>query len=245
MEISTDIKPSSTILTSAYVDTAFDDGKEALESEGFEIIGLRDNAVLRMQEGANSYISQYGNWTREGVVYVPKKGVYLVRSSPIMANAKEATDCHRNGNEFYLTDEQVESALVDSVKLTGESIKTDKFIDNEVAVFAFGDSAEAYGNFLKENGIKNMLVYLASLGKKPFVIQLWFLRLDDDSELNSVNRYLNHGYRVRGVRSSGEASAQNFPVAQNSELYTPEQIRTALGKANPSGIEGILFKALK
>ena len=90
-----------------------------------------------------------------------------------------------------------------------------------------------------------MPVYLASLEDKPFARQLWFRYLDGGSELDSNNRNLNYDCRVRGVRSSGEASAQKISEGSQSELYTPEQIRTALGKANLSGIEAILFKSLK
>lgn len=245
-EITIDIQPRSTTLTSAYLEEPFNEGKKALKSDGYEVIGLRDNALLRMQEGAQSYVSQNGNWTREGVVYVPKKGIFLVKNSPIMANAKDATNCHRNGKEFYLTDEQVEQALASSmIELTDKAISTNKFADNEITAFAFGDIAEDYGNFLKENDIKSMPVYLVSLGDKPFARQLWFRGLGGCSELSGGDRLLGGDVLVRGVRSSGEASAQKILGSSRSELYTSEQIRAALGKANLSGIEGILFKALK
>ncbi len=239
-KVNIDTKQKGT-LVSAYVEAPFDKGKKALEAEGFEVIGLRDNAVLRMQEGANSFVSQNGNWTREGVLYVPKKGIFLVKNSPIMENAKEATNCHRNGKEFYLTDEQVERALTDSIKLSDKAISTNRFADNEITAFAFGDVARNYGEFLKENGIKQMPVCLDNLDNKPFARQLWFHNLDGDSVLNGYGRYLDCDVRVRGVSSSGEASAQNFPAAQNSELYTAKQIRTALKK---TGITGNLEKQI-
>lgn len=52
----------------------FDEGKERLASNGYRIISLQENARLRMQESAGSYVSQNGNCVREGAIYVPGKG---------------------------------------------------------------------------------------------------------------------------------------------------------------------------
>ena len=128
-KITVDVKPRNII--SAYVVAPFDRGKELLEKERYAIISLEENARLRLQEGVNASVSLYGNWTREDVVYIPGKRIYLTKNSPIIHNAKEATDAHRNGKDFYLTDEQIVSSLEGAVVLNGKSIPTNRINENE------------------------------------------------------------------------------------------------------------------
>jgi len=208
MEIQVDIKPTG--IESAIVEAPFDKAKEALESNGYRIISLEENAKLRMQQGKDHYVSQNGNWTREGVLYAPDKRIFLTKNSPIMANVKEATQSNRKGNEYFLTEEQVEQALQDSVKLSKESIPTNRFKENEIANFAFGNVAEDYGLFLKDAGIKDMLVYVVNedyINKqnKPFARQMWFRDLDYGSIL--YGRYLDDGNRLRGVKMGAKGVA--------------------------------------
>jgi hypothetical protein len=232
-----DIKPRG--IASAYVDAPFDEGKTELESNGYSIISLEENAKLRMQEGRNSDVSRNGNWVREGVLYVPSKGKFLTKNSPIMANAKEATECHRNGTEFYLTDEQVERSLDGAVMLDEKDIPTNRFGEHVATVYAFGDNAKDYGEFLKEVGIDEMPVYLANNEDKLFARQLWFRSLDNRSVLVGDSRSLGCDYRVRGVRK-GTADAQ-----KNLEAYTPLQIAKVLKSKGLSGIESTLIEGLR
>lgn len=189
---------------SAYAIGVFDEAKVALESEGYRVISLEEMAGLRIQEGVNSSISKLGNRTREGFIFVPNKGAFFTRNSPIMANAKEATECHRNGKEFYLTDEQVESALVDSVKITEIEIPTLYFANHELTNYAFGKNAKAYGKFLKENGIDAIDVYFTDCQEKPFARQQWLQRLDDvnQSTFDSNWNLSSDDILVRGVREA-------------------------------------------
>ncbi len=199
-----DIKSRGT--ASAYVVAPFDVGKEALAKEGYRIISLQENARLRMQEGKDAFVSQNGNWVREGVVYVPNKGMFLTKNSPIMANAKQATDCHRKGQDFYLTAEQVEQSLADSVELIRENIPTNRFAENKITVYAFGEDAQKYGDFLKEAKINEMPIWLADMQDKPFVRQMWF-RYRGWSELGG-SWDLGYDNRVRGVQDSAEGTAE-------------------------------------
>lgn len=200
MKIAVDIKSKG--IESAVVYAPFDKAKEALENKGYKIISLEENAKLRIQEGRNHYVSENGNWTREGIIYLPDKKIVLTKNSPIIINAKEATKAHRNGNEYFLTDEQVEQALKDSVKLSGKSIPTNRFKENEITSYAFRDVAENYGLFLKEAGIEEMPVYLANISDKPFARQMWFRLLDGRSELYGGG-YLDDG-RLRGMKETGK-----------------------------------------
>jgi hypothetical protein len=236
-QINVDIKPRG--LVSAYVEAPFDEGKEALESQGYKIISLAENARLRIQEGKDSFVSRNGNWVKEDIIYVPRKGKFLTRVSHILANTKEATACHRNGNEFYLTDEQVEEALSDCVELSRDVIPTDRFRDNVVTAYAFGEDAEKYGIFLNEVGIKELPVVTVNMQEKPFTRKLWFRCLGDGSELGGDDWALYCGDRVRGVQNCAEGTAKNL------EAYTPSQLSEALRNIGLTGIEKGLLARLR
>ena len=60
-------------LCSAYVKAPFDKGLEVLKEKGYDLITLKQNAQLRMQEGTGAYISCYGNHVLEDVVYIPQR----------------------------------------------------------------------------------------------------------------------------------------------------------------------------
>jgi hypothetical protein len=243
-------------LHSAYAVGAFDKAKEALESEGcrvidgYRVISLEEQAGLRVQEGSDSSVSRRGNWTREGFIYVPNKGAFLTKNSPIMVNAKEATDCHRNGNEFYLNDEQVEESLADSVLIKETQIPTKRFGDEAITNFAFGKNAKAYGEFLKENGIDGIQVYLANSENKPFARQAWLFRIGGGrSDLDGDGRNLNYDNGVvRGVRASANskgASVARKIEAPKVESYTPKDIQNALKTLKLAGLESQILETLK
>ncbi|HLF53635.1 MAG TPA: hypothetical protein VI544_00480 [Candidatus Nanoarchaeia archaeon] len=247
MKITQDIKKGK--LHSAYAVGAFDEAKEALEREGYRVISLEEQAGLRIQEGANSGVSQRGNWTREGFLYVPNKGAFLTKNSPVMANAKRATDCHRKGREFYLTSEQVEISIITSVKVTDTKIPTNRLADEALTQFAFGKNAEAYGEFLKENGIDSIEVYFGSSGNKAFARQVRLCGIDDDeSELEGNGNFCYGISEVRGVRAS--AGSKGTSHAQKSaksriKAYTLKDIQRALKTLKLSGLESQILETLK
>ena len=207
MKIIQDIQPRG--MYSAYVDAPFDKAKQALEKDGYSIISLEQNARLRMQEGK----SRNGNWTREAFLYNPETNLwYLTKKSPIMDFPVEATNAHRKGREYFLTNEQVQRALEDSVEVKDREIPTDRFGEDPLAVYAFGDSAQDYGLFLKDVNkdvnIKEMPIWLPDSREKPFARQLWFRYLDDWSVLDGDYMGLLSG-RMRGVRDAeGIANAK-------------------------------------
>ena len=207
MKIIQDIQPRG--MYSAYVDASFDKAKQALEKDGYSIISLEQNARLRMQEGK----SRNGNWTREAFLYNPETNLwYLTKKSPIMDFPVEATNAHRKGREYFLTNEQVQRALEDSVEVKDREIPTDRFGEDPLAVYAFGDSAQDYGLFLKDVNkdvnIKEMPIWLPDSREKPFARQLWFRYLDDWSVLDGDYMGLLSG-RMRGVRDAeGIANAK-------------------------------------
>ncbi len=206
VELNVDVKGE---LESAYVEAPFDEGKDALEREGFRIISLEENARLRILEGKDSFIFKYGNWTSAAVVSAQKKGRFLTKNSPVMQNPKKATDGHRANKEFYLTNEWLEYALADSVELSGKDIPTDRFADDKVTVYAFGDIAGQYGRFLRDAGIKEMPIWLDDMRDSPFARQLWFRAFDCRSGLSGDDcQVLCGSYSVRGVKLSAQGTAK-------------------------------------
>jgi len=191
---------------SAYIDAPFNEGKKALEREGYRIISLEENARLRIQEGVNASISQHGNWTREGVLYVPKKSNMLIRNLSVIEPAI------KDGEEFYLTPKQVGRALKNFVVYPSEQIRilARRFGSDPLTVFAFGggdaNKAQLYGDFLEENEISLISIYTTNtkfVDKQngPFVRRMWFCAIRGDySSLGGSGWGLSYGGRVRGIR---------------------------------------------
>ena len=256
MAIQVDIKPTGT--ESAVVSAPFDQALSELESNSYKVISIPQNAQLRIKQGKDHYVSRNGNWVREGVIYVPNGKNYFVRNSPILGSAKKATQAHREGKEFFLTEVQVAEALKDSIEYPQKDITvpTKRLGDEELTVFAIGggDSAkaQAYGDFLKEAGIKEIPFWAVTdrnyINKQtsPFARQVWFRSLGSRSDVDGSYWDLNRAIGVRGVRSvSGEASAQNISQGEKSEPYSPTDLRSVLNSVGiTGGIEKTIFEAL-
>lgn len=219
----------------------YDEAKAEMEKEGFSEIDLAKNALLRIQQGKDAYVSQNGNWVKEDAIYIPNKGKFLTKISYISANAKEATNCHRNGEDFYLSNEQVEQALSDSVELSVKSVPTNRFGDCDITLYAFGKDAKKYGELLREAGIKEMPICTVDLQDKPFARKVWFRWLGDGrSELSCDYRSLRGGGRVRGVRESAEGAAKNYEgsiktpniaeILDYTKRFVPEAVRDEFEK---------------
>jgi hypothetical protein len=248
VELIQDIKPT---IVSAYVNAPFDQSKEMLVKADYEIITAEQNAGLRMQYGKDAFVSKNGNYVKEGCVYVPSKGRFITRGSLVMASPNQATESHRNRNEFYVSQEQIDSVIGNSVQVPFEQsvIPTNRFGKDPVTVFLFGQSAQKYGEFLMEAKIDNMPLYFNDKNyvdskDKPFANQLWLSRLALNSAVygNLIAGYLGYSSTVRGVKLSAEGA-----TPKNAEkTYTLNQILTTLKAGNLSGLESMvttLFKA--
>ena len=118
-----------------------------------------------------------------------------------MENPKKATQAHRNGKEYFLTDKQLSRALEDSCKITDREIPTNRFKEDPLTVYAFGKTAEDYGLFLKDVKISEMPIWLPiGSSEKSYTRPLWFRYLDSRSDLYGNNRNLHYGISMRGVR---------------------------------------------
>lgn len=186
-EIINDIKPR--LADSACVGLPFDEANKILTKAHYRIISTEENAALRIQEGINAFICNNGNVVREGFVYIPKEPhVYLTKSSPIMENPVWATNANRNKKEFFPPKDEAENAIdaIFSVKVPYEAAKrvipTNRFGENEITAFVFGQYAEKYGDFLKEAGRKDLVISLCNQEyvdkqENPFATQLFFTRV--------------------------------------------------------------------
>ena len=201
MKLTQDIQPRG--MYSAYVESPFDIGKKDLEKAGYKIISLEENTLLRIKEGKDSFVSKNGNYTRECFIYNPQTKLwYLTNKSPIMENPVKATNAHRKGKEYYLTDNQVQASLEGSVEVTNESIPTNRFGEECLTIYAFGDNAKDYGLFLQDADIEKMPIWLSNSREKPFARQMWFSGLDYLSVLFGNGRFLDCDYWLRGVRDA-------------------------------------------
>jgi len=214
MEIIKDIKQRG--IDSAYIIGPFDQTLKILESQGYKLISLEDNAGLRIQEGKNHDVSKNGNRVKEGVLHVPGEGRFITRHSPVLDNPRKATQAQVNGKEYFMSNNQVRKALEDSVYVPYDviGISTEGFGEDAIAIFCFGKNAKDYGLFLKDAGIYNMPIWLADKEdidkqKQVFTRQLWLDRLDDLSVLNGDYRYLHSNSRSRGAKLGTEGTAQN------------------------------------
>jgi len=241
-ELRVDVIPSG--VQSAYVEAPFNEGKETLEKAGYELISGEINTGLRIQQGREAYVSQDGNFINEGVLYVPerfgkKAGAWIPKKSLVMQFPTEATNAHRNGKEFYVSEDQTEEALKDAVKAHGKEVPTKRLADDEAMARVFGANTKDYGLFLNEAGIDSIRFYLSALEDKPFANQLWLDRLGDGdgSGLIGCNWDLYCDSRVRGVsNTTGEASSH-----ATGDSYTLNDFKKAL---KAEGIGGDLEKRI-
>lgn len=221
------------------VEEPFDEALKTIKGAGAVPITARDLAYARMREGDDSSLCTRGSYIKEGVVYIPSKAL-LIRNSPLLNQklAQEAVQVHRKSNEFHVNDkltkkyqEQAEAdknkfpekkrILIISKRGTFE-IPTNRFKDEELTLWLFEDLAEDYGDFLKNNKINRMPVYLTSNNKEKFANQLWLGNLGLRSYLNGDYRLLGFGHNVRGVlKESAAGTSQKF---SEKLPYTPKQV---------------------
>jgi len=194
------IKDISGNVQSAYAEGSFGKAKKKIESQGYRIISLEENAKLRISEGKDAIVSQKGNWTIEDFIYIPDKGAYITKNSPMMKSAGKMAIFPWQGKESYLNSKEVDYALAKAVQVKDKKIPTDIFGEHELTVFCFGESAKAYGEFLKNAGINEIPVYLAACGEKPFARKMWLIGLGGRSGLNGNNTLHMDGGWVRGIK---------------------------------------------
>ena|SRR3989344_4851569 len=227
----------------------FDQDLAALQRENAALTTARQVALVRIIAGPKSSISQYGSWVAENIVYFPNGQIFITpaKYSPILKRAFEATAAYRNGEEFYISEE--EAASLEKLAKSGEvytlkqnenyQIPIKEFAKDGLARFVFGDTAADYANFLQEAGVNEVPVWLANPKqvkeqKAPFARALWVSGLSGRSDLDGNNWSLYVGGRARGARKASGASAgvanAYESIAQKYKLKSPDKLQDALEK---------------
>lgn len=130
--------------------------KEKLEKEDYHVISVRENALLRLFSGMNSFVSLNSNWTKESILFLPGKEFYLISENPLIE--------YPNKNEL-------EEIIAKSVKIKpnwGKSwenhqsytIPTNRLGEDQTTNTLLQDIAKPYGEFLADQGFKEFSINL-------------------------------------------------------------------------------------
>ena len=228
----------------------FDQDLAALQRENAALTTARQVALVRIIAGPKSSISQYGSWVAENIVYFPNGQIFITpaKYSPILKRAFEATAAYRNGEEFYISEE--EAASLEKLAKSGEvyTLKQPKyfisiknFAKDGLARFVFGDTTADYANFLQEAGVKEVPVWLADSGlakerKVPFARALWLHYVGGMSGLGGNYRFPNSVNRARGVRKASttqksvDAANAYKLIAQKYERNSSDNLQEVMEK---------------
>src|SRR3990167_7310186 len=148
----------------------FDKALAALQRENATLATAQQFVKARIVAGPDPKVSQYGSWVAENFVYFSNGKIFVTKAenSPILKHPAEATEAHRNGIEFHISEE--EAASLEKLAKSGEvytlkqtedyEIPIKKFAKNGLARFVFGDTTADYAKFLQKAGINEVLVWL-------------------------------------------------------------------------------------
>lgn len=217
--------------TIQYVESPFDEAHGVITSRNGRIISGRHLAFARIQTGPNHSLSQNGSYIQEGILYDAKATFPLFLSvSSILEHAIESTQANRDGKEYFPHEKTIETYRNQSEEDIKENpqerraliihqtesfeIPTNRFNQEELTLWLFKVQAEEYGDYLREDGIKEMPVYLVGKEftknqKKPFERQLWLDHLGVRSNLSGNYRDLDYYDRVRGVFKESDGGSRN------------------------------------
>lgn len=209
---------------------------------------LRDFAYARIKTGYDNALSRKGAYVGETFVYSPDFKAVLVRRelSPIIKDAKTATDCHRNRREFYIDSKPFLETAEEDKKLSPEkrraiiissekhfTIPTKDFGNREETLWAFQDQAQPYGDYLRGFDIEEMLVYMVNSNvEKPFARPAWLHMRGFDfgygSGLSDYYRDLYYDCEVFGVREAS-ANSKGANDARKILPYSQREVDKYLG----------------
>ena len=234
-------------LASAIIFAEFCESVKKFTRRGFRLISLEENAWLRVFKGRYSPESWTGNYLREGFLYIPDSGVFLVKNSPINDRPLDAAIANRLGHEHHVTFAEAKKITKDSVKIPHDlqEIPVAQFKRNPISRFAFGNALEAYAEFLREANIEKLPIWTLPKGlvdaqPRPFVRQAILRCLDNWSGLVGSHADLHLPYGVRFVSSIYKGKTDD-----RDEVYSSSQIVEALRAASLAGLEIPVLRALR
>jgi hypothetical protein len=234
-------------LTTAISFGVFEELVPQFSLRGFKLISLEENAWLRISRGKYSPECWTGNFLREGFMYIPGRGAYLIRHSPINDNLKTSRMANSLGSEYHVTLKESERHLKNAVQIPYDlkEIKVSDFETNSITQFAFGSAVSEYANFLKDANVDKLPIWLLPEGlvdgqSQPFIRQAILRCMDNWSGLIGSHADLHLPY---GVRFS--SSKYKGKVDDHSEVYSVEEIMHALRVSSLSGLEIPILRALR
>lgn len=197
---------------------AYDNGVEAIISNGFAVGTARQFAQARLLAGADASVSKIGAWTAEGIIYWPKpQRVLFVPATlnPLLKYAKRAVQAQREGREFTISDEHMEHIAIDKRILNMSSEQAIKLVRNMIPTDAIGEDPltyflgwdKDYGKMLSNCGIKDVpfgfidTIY-SKKQEQAFCRSIWVGSLNYSSAIFGTHSLRNYGggKRVFGAR---------------------------------------------
>lgn len=247
----------------------FGEALVAVKKKGGEIISAEKLAYARIQKTPEHSLSQNGSYVKEGSLFVPnaEHKRILLRESLVLKNPSAAVEAHRKNQEYSLGQDFSVEAYLESLPEGSyliiddlSRLPTNRFGEDERAIWLFGKHAGDYGLFLKEAGVESTGFYLytdndsyVDVQENPFANQLWLDRVGNDSDINGYVRSLNYYDRVRGVAQKNfpqETKVRGKQALGKANIprqtgYSPNQIRAALSRLQLEGLEKLLLRELK
>jgi hypothetical protein len=197
-------------LDSAFVEDLPYYALEKLFSNRFEPISLQDNALLRTRLGPYQLVSEKGNFVKEGAVYVPGRGAFLVRSSPIFEDLKRYGGMNYESLRGKDDHKLIREALEDAVEIPNSEhekvFPTFLLEKDKLMQFIFGDVAKDYGKFLYDRGIRELKIKTLPMNVvnghyHPFVRDVYFGSLGESSVVDATRTFPHKKPRAfRGLK---------------------------------------------
>ncbi len=210
----------------------FDKCMDQLLDANARIIFSEELAAARVSDAAakggwkKSELCTMGCYVGENFNYLPNGEIIVAKTryNPILQNPKEATDCHRSGNEFYLSQKVLEQLQDLAEKNLDDAIKsgvlllerkeiipiyTSRPFSSKLGIFLFYKQLQPYCSFCKDAEIDQITVSITDAKERAFARALWVRSLGDRSDLIGNGHVLINSGRVCGVRpAQSEGGAQ-------------------------------------
>jgi hypothetical protein len=186
-------------------------------------------AEIRVHEDGNGPISNVGFFTAENSIYFQSGERWLTRNPPILESedtAKKAEEASRL-DEFFITDKQIETALLDAVRLPPEGIEIplDRLGEEELTVWFYGrgdsEKAQRYGYLLKGLKNENMTIWV------PGPSYITSKTFPDDC------RAFARQYRLGPVSTGSRMGGYQYGLTGNQTFFGARYIEPAQAVARP------------
>lgn len=214
---------------SAIFTGSVDKAISSLDEQGYKLASWKDNFDF-----ASEYEDSFSDWhnrsqpilTSEAVLYIPNKAPRLFRPFKPKKIIEDVLSSHKNGQEYYPSDFELEDLLGSSTKFYSCSlghissrVPIDQFATYDFAPWLFGNKNQLdyeYKEIVEDKGDGNVEIrtlsqeYVDSLNR-PFVRQMFFGDVGVSPVIDTRTR-LNPGnsYSLRGLREITEEGKEKL-----------------------------------